>query len=35
MIEFINFANENVWKDFVQYEQRNQLIELGIINSNY
>lgn len=34
MIEFINFANENVWKDFVLYEQRNQLIELGIINSN-
>ena len=34
MREFINFANENVWKDFVQYEQRNQLIELGIINSN-
>lgn len=35
MIEFINFANENVWKDFVRYEQRNQLIELGIINSDY
>ena len=34
MIEFINFTNENVWKDFVQYEQRNQLIELGIINPN-
>ena len=34
MIEFINFVNENVWKDFVRYEQRNQLIELGIIYSN-
>ena len=34
MIEFINFTNENVWKDFVRYEQRNQLIELDIINSN-
>ena len=34
MIEFINFDNENIWKDFVQYEQRNQLIELGIINPN-
>lgn len=33
MTEFINFYNENIWKDFVRYEQRNQLIKLGIINN--